>query len=240
MAWFRVDDGFFSSRKVLMIPRAMRSRCLGVWVQAGSWSSKELTDGHVPGYVLEDLGGIPEERDELIRVGLWISDGDGGIHFHDWKDYQPTREEVLAKRDETSKQRSIAGKKGMASRWGDNKITNPLQANNKAITPTRPDPTRPDLSISKEIDKGRASRIPTPFLVTEEMVDWFRSKKLTIDVFEETEKFENYFSALAGAKALKLDWAKTWQNWMMRAQGYANERLGADPWAGKEHLGFAE
>lgn len=241
MAWFKVDDNLLSHPKVLMMPRSVRMHCLGLWILVGSWSSSHLTDGHVPGFVLEDLGGIPELRDELIRVGLWVSDGAEGIVFHDWCDYQPTREEVLAKRENVSKARSDAGrmggvKSGEARAKQTRSKTEAKAKQNEA--PTRPDPTRP--STSNEVDKGRATRIPTPFSITATMVDWFTSKNLTVDIELETEKFENYYQALNGSKALKKDWAATWRNWMLQAQSYLPANAKTDPWAGKEHLGFAE
>lgn len=33
----------------------------------------------------------------------------------------------------------------------------------------------------------------------------------------ETEKFRNYWAAKAGKDAAKLDWSKTWRNWLLRA-----------------------
>jgi hypothetical protein len=236
MAWFKVDDDLLTHRKVIMIPRTMRLQCMGLWAMVGSWSSNHLTDGHVSSYVLDELGGIPELRDELIRVGLWESDDEGGIHFHDWKDYQPSREEVEAKRLEVSKKRSEAGKKGMASRWSDNKITNPLQTDNKPITPTRPDPTP---SISKEIER-RATRLPATFEITEEMSQWFERQNFAVDINLETENFKDYWNAKAGADALKLDWVATWRSWIRRSQSFLPEKATVDPWAGKEHLGFAK
>ena len=233
MAWFKVDDGFYSSRKVLMIPRAMRFECIGVWVMAGTWSAKELTDGHIPEYILEEFGSIPEIRDELIRVGLWVSDGAEGAHFHDWDQYQPTREQVLEKRENTQKARSEAGKRGMASRWDNKGITNEQAPDNKLITPTRPDPT-----IPKGIGK-RAARISPTFEVTKSMTEWALAKKYTLDLSAETEKFVDYYLAEAGTKGVKLDWVATWRNWITRAQGWSKENnRDVDPWAGKEHLGF--
>jgi hypothetical protein len=242
MAWFKVDDGFFSSRKVLMIPRAMRAKCLGIWVQAGTWSAKELTDGHVPGYVLDELGGIPEERDELIRVGLWLPDGEDGIYFHDWLDFQPSREETLVKRESVQKARSASGRAGglksaelrrSKSEANGKQNSSKTQANPNQ-NPT-PDPTRPD-PLSK--DRESASRIPSNFALTEAMTLWATGKGLTIDVVRETEKFVDYWTAESGARASKRDWVAAWRGWMNRAQDYRPATADVDPWAGKKHLGF--
>ena len=64
MVWFKVDDGFYSSRKVLSIPRRHRLAAVGLWAMAGNWSARELTDGKVPTYVLDELGAT----ETLIRA----------------------------------------------------------------------------------------------------------------------------------------------------------------------------
>ena len=98
MAWFKVDDGFYTSHKVLRIPRESRHAAIGVWLLAGTWSADKMTDGKVPMYVLRDMGVEFELMMTLIDAGLWISgDDDDFIEFHDWCEYQPTREQLEAK-----------------------------------------------------------------------------------------------------------------------------------------------
>ena len=244
MAWFKVDDGFFSSRKVLMIPRSMRAKCLGIWVQAGTWSAKELTDGHVPGYVLDELGGIPEERHELIRVGLWLSDGETGIYFHDWLDFQPSREETLGKRESVQKARSASGRVGglksaelRRSKSEANVKQNSSKTQAKVKQNPTPDPTRPD-PTSPSKDGESASRIPQTFPITDSMISWAAEANLKINLETETAKFIDYWTAESGPKASKRDWVAAWRNWMRRAQDYRPATADVDPWAGKKHLGF--
>lgn len=116
MAWFKVDDGFYSSRKVLSIPRAKRLECIGLWVMAGAWSAKELTDGKVPNYVLDEFGGTQDAVKRLIDVGLWKIYSDGVV-FHDWREYNPSKEDVVERRKKVSEVRSKAGKNGAQNRW---------------------------------------------------------------------------------------------------------------------------
>jgi hypothetical protein len=40
----------------------------------------------------------------------------------------------------------------------------------------------------------------------------------------ETEKFRDYWAAIAGARGRKLDWAATWRNWMRKADQDATGR----------------
>ena len=137
MAWFKVDDGFYSSRKVLNIPRSKRLECIGLWVMAGAWSAKELTDGKVPNYVLDEFGGSQEAVKRLIDVGLWKTYPDGVV-FHDWREYNPSKEEVVERRKKVSEIRSKAGKNGAQTRWQNDgktmaKKSLPLASDNFAI-----------------------------------------------------------------------------------------------------------
>jgi hypothetical protein len=116
MAWFKVDDGFYSSRKVLSIPRSRRFAALGLWTACGSWTMKELTDGYVPRYIVEEMGGTESEVNDLIAAKLWIEREDG-YKFWDFTDWQRSAVQVKADRKTTSERRSAAGKKGAQTRW---------------------------------------------------------------------------------------------------------------------------
>ena len=95
--WFRVDDQLGSSAKVLRIPRAHRGAAMGLWVLAGAWCGQQLTDGALPGYLVDELGGTEESADWLVTVGLWEKTPEG-YHFHDWEQANPTKAEVEADR----------------------------------------------------------------------------------------------------------------------------------------------
>jgi len=64
----------------------------------------------------------------------------------------------------------------------------------------------------------RATRIPDGFAPTAEMVAWARTQCPHADGKRETEKFTDYWQSKPGKDALKLDWAKTWKNWMRTAE----------------------
>jgi len=238
MAWGKVDDNLTFHPKVLIAG----NEAMGVWVRALAWAMQQLTDGFIPHDIVVAIKGA-KIAPLLVTGGLW-HEVEGGYQFNDWCEYQPTREQVLGDR-EAAKERmkKMREKKGSSEDVRPNiqrtntEVTAKFGTGSEEVRLPRPDPTP---SSSKEEDKGRAKRIPTPFPLTSEMVDWFTSKELTIDVELETEKFENYFQALAGKNAVKKDWTAAWRNWMLRAQSYLPESASQDPWAGKEHLGFAE
>ena len=98
MAWFKVDDGFYTSLKFLSIPRGLQAEAAGVWLLSGTWSADKMTDGFVPYAVLDLWEFDPTVIKELVECGLWDHDEDRvGIWFHDWSDYQPMREQLEAK-----------------------------------------------------------------------------------------------------------------------------------------------
>lgn len=95
--WFKVDDllhGHWKSRNAGLA-------ALGLWVVAGSYASSQLTDGFVPAWFV-DSWSAKRHAARLVAAGMWhvARDADGlpGWLFHDWDNYQPTREQVLADR----------------------------------------------------------------------------------------------------------------------------------------------
>ena len=93
MPWFKVDDGLAFSLKAV----AAGNGAMGLWVRAGSWSMQQLSDGFVPAPMVLALGGATADAEALVAAGLWEMAADGYL-FHDWAEYQPTREQVFAER----------------------------------------------------------------------------------------------------------------------------------------------
>jgi len=95
--WFKVDDSFFGHPKAANIS----NDSLATWTRAGNWSAWQLTDGSVPVGMLRLCAGDADDPEavaaDLVDRRLWEI-GDGGWQFHDWSDYNPTRDQVLSKR----------------------------------------------------------------------------------------------------------------------------------------------
>lgn len=109
MTWFKVDDGFYDHPKVKSLPRGnVRKGAIFLWNQAGSWCCRYLKDGFVPLYQLDELGAAVKDAEALVGVDLWHAPGHqcrdcppvptGQFLFHQWSDYQPTREQVEAEK----------------------------------------------------------------------------------------------------------------------------------------------
>lgn len=144
MPWFRVDDGFYSSRKVTQIPRTDRWPAIGLWTIAGTWSAKELTDGFVPDYQLEELGGRVVDADNLVRVGLWVR-VDGGYEFSNWGEYQPTKAEIEAQREKEAERKRKWRESRESQR--ESRGTDAGRDAGHQQASGHPDPTRPDPAL---------------------------------------------------------------------------------------------
>lgn len=161
MPWFKVDDKLWGSPKWIATPPAARA----LWVTAGSWAADQLQDGVIPAHVIPILGGTEEDAMSLVTSGLW-DEIDQGWAFHDWDEYQPSRESILDKRAAEAKRKAEwrakkTGKSGpspegvpeMSQR--DNRVS-PGGVPNMSRS-SRPDPTRP-ISISTDSDESVKSQ----------------------------------------------------------------------------------
>lgn len=81
--------------------------------------------------------------------------------------------------------------------------------------------------VAKEKNNlSKATRLPTNWKPDEQDANYARSKGLSQrELDREAEKFLNFWTAKAGQGGLKLDWAATWRNWILRvAQDFPAER----------------
>lgn len=163
MTWFKVDDGLHSHRKVRSLPRKDRMPALGLWCLAGSWCADNLTDGHVPAYMLEELGGTTRQAQLLVTSGLWFQ-VDDGYQFHGWSDEgrQPTRAQVEEHR-ESERKRKARWRASVDMSQRDNPGTDggtdggtPASVPPGVQTP-RPDPTRPSSGAGSQSANGHSS-----------------------------------------------------------------------------------
>lgn len=181
MSWLRVDDAFARHRKVLQIPRARRKTAIGLWTLAGTWVAQNLTDGALPAYMLDEFDATDEEVSDLLTVNLWERDGDDYL-IHDYLDYNPSREQVLAEREAAKERQRRAREKSAAKRAADSAAADPSPRSpevrpksrrDSAVThggtsgevtaasrSPRPDPTRPIPVVPTELPEGQETPSP--------------------------------------------------------------------------------
>jgi len=158
MAWFRVDDSFQGHPKAVGIS----NDSLATWTRGGQWCAWQLTDGvfqraQIAGFAADAVDPDAVERD-LVHRRLWEAGPEPGtLQFHDWEDWQPTREQVITRRKADAKRKAEARARKDSARTPPvtPPVTGPAASRREsggspAVTPhgirgesALPDPTRP-------------------------------------------------------------------------------------------------
>lgn len=161
MSWFKVDDSFYDHPKFIDVPNA----AIGLWAKAGAWCGKHLTDGVIPASQVKLFKGTPSQVNALISSGIWIEDrsesGSKVYRFHDWNEYQPTREQKLKEREDgaerkrKSRQRKRQEQEERRNVTRDSHVTPSRDSHecHKGVSqrpgPARPDPTPNMVTVSQ-------------------------------------------------------------------------------------------
>jgi hypothetical protein len=220
VAWFKVDDGFYSHAKVLSIPRASRAAALGTWIICGTWSADKLTDGLVPAHMVEELGGSIDGAEALVLVGLWRSRR-GGYLFVNWAEFQPTRENIETQR-KSERDRKAAYR---ASKSGGSPKDVPTGQTRIPNTPTRTRPVPVKDSSSEESSAAkRGTRLADGWTPSADLIAAAAGYAPSVNLATETENFRDWWRAKPGAGGVKLDWDATWRGWMRRSHERNVER----------------
>jgi hypothetical protein len=185
VTWFKVDDSFYDHPKVFDLPDS----AVALWTRAGCWSARNLTDGFVPAGITARLcdDHLAAVR-ELVERGLWKRTR-GGYRFHDWRNYQPSKEEATAAQEK----KSSGGRLGNHRRWHtgrgvrdpDCPYCQPGQASDNrsdtdrhtdgvtesgANPPSRPDPSRSMAEVGNQSSgskNGKATEATADLIITE-------------------------------------------------------------------------
>lgn len=179
MPWFKVDDSFWGSPKVL----SCSPSAVGLWTVAGSWAAQQLTDGFIPEGVLGILRAKRKQAMELVNSGLWEK-VEGGYKFHDWADYQPSREKVQADRD-AAKERMRRIRSGSVQGSSKNVRANtertssevrdprPVPSIKEAKAPAKPDAGKPE-SIEQTVTVAAYEKLGKAFnfMAVRQIVKW--------------------------------------------------------------------
>lgn len=144
MAWFKVDDTFYRHSKTGPLSFVAK----GLWLHAGSWCADQLTDGFVPARMLRSWSAPEDAVAELVECGCWTK-VDGGYQFHDWLDYQPSREKVLADRAA-----GTARKLASRSRLARDK-TETSAVSRPSLAPVSPPPDPDPVPIKNSLTRAR-------------------------------------------------------------------------------------
>lgn len=108
MTWFRVDDQILDNAKVEALHEALADdentlhAAMHVWLVAGVYSARNLTDGRVRESKLRQLCQASSKVftkavDHLAACGL-LERADGYVEMANWSEWNPTREQVEERR----------------------------------------------------------------------------------------------------------------------------------------------
>ena len=83
-------------------------------------------------------------------------------------------------------------------------------------------PDKPNKGTKKEnLEAHSGKRLSDDWRPSQADIDFAKAYGLTGDQIEfEAEKFRNYWIAKAGEGAIKVDWGRTWQNWIIKTEKY--------------------
>ena len=148
MPWARFDERYPSHRKV----RPLSDAAFRLDVSAVCWSSEHLTDGFVS---TDDLALVSDVKrpkaaaNELVKRGRW-DEVDGGWAIHDFHIYNPSSDKVRADREAAAERQRRAREAARAAKerresQGMSQRDSHGSHGERAVPPTRPDPTRPVL-----------------------------------------------------------------------------------------------
>lgn len=225
MPWFKVDDNLAFHGKTV----AAGNAALGLWVRAGSWSAQTLTEGFVPEHMIAAFGGT-KSAGSLLSCGLWDR-VDGGYQFHDWHEYQPSRESVenerrAAKdRQQRARDKARQAKEATQSHRDDhdssrvsNGVSHGVTQALVTVPPTRPDPTRPNKESAPRKRGATGTRITEDWLPSAKVRDAMKLERPDLDFRMEHQNFIDHFLAASGQVATKVDWNAAWRKWMRSAR----------------------
>lgn len=217
MAWFKVDDKLHSHKKAARagVP------AMGLWALAGSWCADQLTNGFIPDYIAARLDpDLDKNAERLVKAELWHPgehDGDQGWFFHDWDDYQPTREAVEARR-ESDRERKRKQRRNEAGQYTESQQVSRRDAerNPDGVTPSRPVPSRPDHSSPRRKPERPLPDGWAPNKKHEEI-----AKGLGIDMQAAVVGFKDH--AETNDRRAR-DWDAAFRTWLRKAPQYGGLR----------------
>jgi hypothetical protein len=147
MVWFRVDDGFYSHPKTLLIPRDKRALAVGTWVLCGTWSASKRLDGFVPFHMLDEVAASVEGAEALVAVKLWRKTKQG-YQFNNWSEFQPTRAEMDEQKEKDRvRKANYRATRNASKSAGESENVPTGQVRNPAL-PSRPVPSRKEIDIT--------------------------------------------------------------------------------------------
>jgi hypothetical protein len=153
MSWVRVDDKMWSHPKFA----GLSAGATRLWLFGLCWCNQQQSDGFVPSAMLRVLRGSPADAAGLVAAGLWVV-GPDGWSYHDYLEYQPSRDQLTTQRNATKDRVSEFRKRarnGVTPTTGNAPVT---------AAPTQPNPTRTEETpVSPRAGDGSSAEVVQVF-----------------------------------------------------------------------------
>ena len=168
MSWVRLDDRFYSHRKVMSVSLAARWLYVSALCVANQHSNNGILDQAAQDCLLVAVGrsgSFDALAAELVSAGLWERHGVTDYTIHDYLEYQPSDAEqrkeraAAAERQRRFRERRHGG--NATNNASSNGVTNGVENATPSLpVPSRPYPSRP--GIKEDLAVGLAPPPPTP------------------------------------------------------------------------------
>lgn len=100
MSWLKIDDGFAESKRIA----AITDRALRLHLIALCYCARNLTDGRLDERGVKIACAILDKPNprryiaELVEIGLWLADEEGGYELEGYLEYNPDADTVREER----------------------------------------------------------------------------------------------------------------------------------------------
>lgn len=138
-----LDDRFYGNPKILGTPLP----ALGLYAVGLSYCNAQLTDGFIPRSVVIGWRGWASAAKTLVARKLWET-VDEGYRVHDFLDWNPSRQQVLADRAAAAERKRVSRRTPAGRPAG--------------VTPESGIPDERRSPVSTPLHSGRTSSVPDP------------------------------------------------------------------------------
>ena len=168
MPWVSVDDHFDDHPKF----KGLSDAAIGGFLRALAWCSRNLTDGAITRDAWPELVRTPAARAALLERGIVRETADGFL-IHDYLDYQPSRDEVLRKREAARQRMGVRRKFPRSSR---EQPANSARSSATPRTPVQDQAGPPPYDDDVPPIRESPSSLSPPPLVPVTSLDWQKQR----------------------------------------------------------------
>ncbi|BAD54863.1 hypothetical protein [Nocardia farcinica] len=209
-----------------MVEELAGTRDLAEWLcRVGKWAA-------VPDMSHRDETGRPitVPETELDRAKI---DAAEAFLVLNWDQYNFTAAQLSARREAEAERKRKWRESKKPKPEGSPADVPPGQAGQSEdvppMSPLNPNPN-PSLSPNgdRERPRKRATRLPDGWMPSEDTIAWAKREHPNVDLRRAHEKFTNHWLSKSGKDATKVDWNRTWRNWIINDDERAQSRTGTE------------